>query len=36
MRALWHKYEKEAYLGIALVSIVLPWLISFSVYLALR
>lgn len=36
MRALWHKYEKEAYLGIALASIVLPWLISFSVYLAFR
>jgi hypothetical protein len=36
MRTLWHRYQKEAYLGIALASIVLPWLVSFSVYLAMR
>jgi hypothetical protein len=36
MQTLWHRYEKHIYLGVAFVSVVLPWLISFSIYLAMR
>ncbi len=36
MLTLWRRYEKHANIGIALVAVVLPWLISFGIYLALR